>query len=228
MSIAPPLYDFETLIVIATHCGADMLAESLPKTQPWPVVVVETGALSPSVMDECDKWSNVAYLNTPYRGYDTGAYLWAFWNIRARNYLFMQDSCFPREKDFVEQFAKAMPGDMGVVGWSSFDINVWDSADQSVATQWMYGRRDKWPKKGIFGPIFYTNYKTLFHMRIHGLLPMPPVHKEQQQAMERAWAILFHRAGVRANFLVDEDMPRGYDMEAGRYPALNKTFRIRA
>lgn len=226
--LAPPLYDFDTVVVIATNGGADLLAQSLPKTQPWPVVVVETGALTPAVMDECDKWDNVAYLNTPYRGYDTGAYLWAYWNVRAKNYLFMQDSCCPREKDFVEQFARAMPGEMGAVGWSSFTMECWDSDAQKNATAWMYGERAKWPPKGIFGPIFYTNHKTLLHLSLHGLLPMPPVHKQQQQAMERAWAILFHRAGVRVNFLVDEEMPRGYAMEGGAYPALNKVFRMRA
>ena len=228
MGNLPTSEEFETLVVIATHGGADLLAESLPKTQPYPVVVVETGIVTPAVLDEVDKWDNVAYLHTPYAGYDTGAYLWAFWHVRAKNYLFMQDSCSPREKDYVARFANAMPGGMGAGGWSSFTMTCWDSDAQRLSTAWMYGLPQSWPPKGIFGPIFYTNRKTLVHMRDNGLLPMPPVQKEQQQAMERAWAILFHRAGVRVNFLVDEDMPRGYDMEAGRYPALNKTFRLRA
>jgi len=218
----------DTVIVVATHGGTDLLRESLPKMKQWPVIVVDTGALVPSVWELCDEFENVVHLSTPYKGYDTGAYLWAYWQVPAKNYLFLQDSCSPREADFVEQFARAMPSEMGAVGWSSFDINVWDSDAQCEATEWMYGARSKWPPKGIFGPIFYTSGKTLGHMRAHGLLPMPPVHKEQQQAMERAWAILFHRAGVRVNFLVNEDMPRGYDMGRGAYPALNKTFRLRA
>lgn len=219
---------FDTVIVIATHGGVDMLRQTLPKMKRWPVVVVDTGLRSEATWKFCAEFENVVFLDTPYKGYDTGAYLWAYWHIPAENYLFLQDSCTPRDPDFVEQFARAMSGEMGAVGWSSFDIRVWDSDAQCEATEWMYGARSKWPSKGIFGPIFYTSRKTLAHMFDCGLLPMPPVHKEQQQAMERAWAILFHRAGVRVNFLVDEDMPRGYDMEAGRYPALNKTFRLRA
>jgi hypothetical protein len=219
--------DFDTVVVVAARDPA-LLRQSLPKMRKWPVLVVDTGAMIPEVEAVCDEFDNTAYLLTPYKGYDTGAYLWAYWTVRARNYLFMQDSCCPREDDFVEQFARAMPAQHGAVGWSSFDINVWDSDAQCTATQWMYGRRETWPAKGIFGPIFYTNRKSLMRMGVAGLLPMPPVHKEQQQAMERAWAILFHRAGMRVNFLVDEDMPRGYAMERGEYPALTKTFRMRA
>jgi len=226
--LAPPLYDFDTVVVVSTHGGTDLLRRSLPLMTKWPVVVVDTGAMVPSVWELCDEFDNVAHLTTPYKGYDTGAYLWAYWNVRAKNYLFMQDSCIPREADFVEQFAKKMPGEQGAVGWSSFTMECWDSDIQRFATAWMYGESSKWPAKGIFGPIFYTTHKTLFHMHVNGLLPMPPVHKQQQQAMERAWAILFHRAGVRVNFLVNDEMPRGNDMAEGRYPALTKVFRVRA
>lgn len=223
------MYDFETVIVVATHGGTEMLRESLPKLQKAaPVVVVGTGALDPTTQELCHEYKNVAYLITPYKGYDTGAYLWAYWQVFARNYLFLQDSCAPREDNFLVQFANAMPGEKGAVGWSSFTMECWDNDAQRNATEWMYGPRSNWPSHGIFGPIFYTNQKTLSHMAVNGLLPMPPVHKQQQQAMERAWAILFHRAGVRVNFLVDEEMPRGFAMEAGGYPALNKVFRLRA
>jgi hypothetical protein len=54
------------------------------------------------------------------------------------------------------------------------------------------------------------------------------VHKQGQQAMERAWAILFNRANVRINFLVEEEMPNGPAMEQGMYPALRKVFPVRA
>lgn len=231
MTIAPPLYDFDTVVVIAAR-SVNMVRESLPKMTKWPVLVVDTGAMNPELQWLCDEYDNVVYMLTPYQGYDTGAYLWAFWNVRAKNYLFMQDSCSPREPNFVEQFARAMPGDFGAVGWSSFTMSCWDSDAQRLATAWMYGQPDAplddWPAKGIFGPIFYTTYKTLFNMSVRGLLPMPPVHKQQQQAMERAWALLFHRAGAPVNFLVDEEMPRGYLMEEGKYPALTKVFPIRS
>jgi len=220
----------DTLVVVATH-GSMLIERHLRKMTTMythPVLVVETGPSTPAVRKLVDATDNALYLNTPYSGYDTGAYLWAFWNVAAKNYLFMQDSCFPREGDYVEQFARAMPGSMGVVGWSSFDINIWDSPEQREATAWMYGDPMKWPPKGIFGPIFYTNDASLKYMASLNLLPMPPVHKQQQQAMERAWAILFHRAGIRANFLVNEDSPRGFDMMRGAYPALQKTFEMRS
>lgn len=218
----------DTLVVIATH-GDGLSGEALERTRKWPTLVVRTGP--EKVETSC--WDIhyphvLGQVNTPYRGYDTGAYLWAYWNVPAKNYLFLQDSCCPREDDFVEQFARAMPGPGGAVGWSSFTMTCWDSDAQRTATEWMYGSRDAWPQYGIFGPIFYTNRQSLDFMSERGLLPMPPVHKQQQQAMERAWAILFHRAGLRVNFLRDDEMPNGYAMERGEYPALNKTFRLRA
>jgi hypothetical protein len=91
----------------------------------------------------------------------------------------------------------------------------------------MYGKPDRWPKKGIFGPIFYTTNASLKVLDDSGLLPAYPVHKDQQQAMERAWAILFHRAGLDVNFLVDEHLPDARRMGDGGYPALTKVFRRR-
>lgn len=215
------------LVVIATHGGVDLLKESLPKFGNRPVAVVETGCKTPEVYELTKQYPNVLYLSTPYKGYDTGAYLWAYWMIEAEEYLFLQDSVSPREADYFEQFAKKMPGKIGAVGWSSFGLHIWDSGLQYEATQFMYGSKDVWPEKGIFGPIFYTTRESLKLMDDSGLLPSYPVHKQGQQAMERAWAILFHRAGLLVNFLVDEDTPRGAYMSQGGYPALNKVFRHR-
>jgi len=216
------------LVVIATHGGVDLLRDSLPKFGDRPVAVIETGRITPEIVELTEQSKNVVYLSTPYKGYDTGAYLWAYWMMEAEKYLFLQDSCYPREKDYFEQFAQRMPGQMGAVGWSSFGMDVWDSEPQLAATEWMYGAKEAWPKKGIFGPIFYTTRETLKFMDDQRLLPMPPVHKQAQQACERAWAILFHRAGLKVNFLVDEHLPHHINMGNGGYPALNKTFRLRA
>ena len=216
------------LVVIATHGGADLLKESLPKFGDRPVAVVETGCATPEVFELTRLFKNVVYLSTPYKGYDTGAYLWAYWMVNAESYLFLQDSVSPREADYFEQFAAKMPGKLGAVGWSSFDLTVWDSGQQCEAVQFMYGASDRWPKKGIFGPIFYTTRDSLKALDDSSLLPAYPVHKLGQQAMERAWPILFHRAGMNVNFLVDENLPNGDRMARGQYPALTKVFRQRA
>ena len=215
------------LVVIATHGGVDLLKDSLPKFGDRPVAVIETGCETPEVVELTARFKNVFYLSTPYKGYDTGAYLWAYWTLEAEQYLFLQDSCAPREGDYFEQFAAKMPGPLGAVGWSSFDLFVWDSTAQCEATEYMYGAKDAWPKKGIFGPIFFTTRASLKHLDDSSLLPAYPVHKSQQQAMERAWAILYHRAGLNVNFLVDEHLPDGRRMGNGGYPALSKVFRMR-
>lgn len=218
----------EELVVIATHGGYDLLVESLPKFAGRPVLVVETGSRTPDIEALCHRTPEVIYTFTPFKGYDTGAYLWAYWMVPAKKYLFLQDSVSPREADYFAQFAAKMPGRLGAVGWSSFDLTVWDSGQQCEHVQFMYGAADKWPKKGIFGPIFYTTRESLNVLNDSGLLPAYPVHKLGQQAMERAWAILFHRAGLNVNFLVDENLPNATRMGNGGYPALQKVFRQRA
>ncbi len=217
----------KTLVVVAHHNNAENLKRWLHYKGTNPVLVVDTGSPPEMILPFMEDAENNLIVRTPYRGYDTGAYLWAYYNFRYDNYLFVQDSCYPRDADFVEQFANLMPKNgLGAVGWTGFDMNIWDSNEQRAAIEWMYGK--EWPKLGIFGPIFYTSRISLDRLAARGLLPSPPLHKQHAQGMERAWAIAFHRAGMNVNFMVEEFAPRRETMAAGGYPAMTKMFAGRA
>jgi len=224
----------DKLTVIATNNGRDNLAHLVQTENRRPVCVVDTGSSDPTHeewLKTVERLPNVVVLRTPYRGYDTGAYLWAYYNLPAKHYLFIQDSMQPRVPDYIEQMHAYLPDDPGVVAWSNFRMDIWDSAPQRTTINYMFGVHDEalsWPKKGIFGPNFYCTRSALDRLLERGILPSHPLHKEMAQGMERGWAIAFHRAGVPVTAVVDEPMPRGYAMQEGTYPIFTKLFKGRA
>lgn len=209
----------DTLVVVATHNGADALKRFFSVEQLYPTLVVDTGS---GMKFPKAGFGQSLTTTTPFKGYETGAWLWAYWNYPARNYLFLQDSVEPKRADYVEPFKELMPGPIGVVAWSDFPPTIWDGEPQRSSIFWMYG---KVTVNGIFGQMFYTSRETLDHLALQGLLPMPPTHKEWAQGMERAWAICFARAGVPVKVVAPGHDRRA--MEAGEYPVFRKIFRGR-
>lgn len=185
----------------------------------YPVAVVDTGSEN---YQERKMPVNAIQLQTPYKGYDTGAYLWAYFNIPAKNYLFLQDSCMPTHDSFVEEFACRMPDDdLGAVAWVAFEGHLWDTAEQRTAMKFIFDAG--LPLQGIFGPIFYTSRSSLDLLRSKGLLPPYPTHKMMAQGMERGWAMAFEKAGMPVNCLY----PFLVSLEAyatGMLPPLKKEF----
>jgi len=169
----------------------------------------------------------VGWLQCPFAGYDTGAYLWAYFNVRAEHYMFMQDSCTPKDRNFTDYFHAAMRAPLGVVAWNTFDISIWDSPEQKGTVEYMYGP-GPWPVRGIFGPIFYTSALALDRLAERRLLPPYPMHKVMAQGMERAWSLAFYRAGVRLTTLTESYEPDRVGMARGDYPFLVKSFGGRA
>lgn len=221
----------DTAIVIATHNGVEHLREFFQayRGDPEMLNVVDTGS-APEVYQEvralCAKWG-ADCLRTPYRGYDTGAYLWAYWHLRHDNFLFLHDSMVPLVDDIVAPFAERMP-ERGAVGWVGFGM-VWDSEEQARATMFLYGTDQ--PSQGIFGPVFYTNRATLREMSDRGLLPAYPATRPMAQGLERGWAILFRRAGFPVVYLNDYGVGKATDdamLSSGAFGTFRKTRLVRA
>jgi hypothetical protein len=218
----------DRLLVVATNNGDDRVRQIVAATD-TPILVVDTNLeRGPRPDDILDKPHVVGWLQTPYGGYDTGAYLWAYFNVEAAEYMFMQDSCLPRSRDFVDTFHDYMPGPMGVVAWNLFSLTIWDSPEQRTAVDFTMGQGAPWPDKGIFGPIFYTSRLALDRLARKRLLPPYALHKQGAQGMERAWAIGFHRVGIPVRGLTDTHEPDRAAMAAGRLPLLTKSFGGRA
>lgn len=212
----------DTLIVLATHDSPARVDAFLALQDKYPVAVVET-ALNDHWIERSDLPRHAFQLATPYKGYDTGAYLWTYHMLEARNYLFLQDSCVPIVPDVVEPFRSRMPRDqMGAVAWVRFPGRLWDSAEQRTAMQFIFDAPE--PAFGVFGPIFYTSRKALNVLAEKGLLPPYPISKLMAQGMERGWAMAFEKAGMPVNYIYPKLAGTFDDYNMNMMPPFNKTF----
>lgn len=125
-------------------------------------------------------------------GWPTGAYLWAIERYAAYDrFLFIQDSLVILT-DPLPWFRDLWPG-MGAAAWGRFRMQ-WDNEDQLRQVEQRYP--DAQPSHGIFGPIFYTDRRSLDILKSNGLLPSVPSSRLESCASERAWAYAFATAGM--------------------------------
>jgi hypothetical protein len=224
--------EFEDLIIIATHNGyehLDVLLQSL-ESGTYNIIVVDTGSTNPAHLDYLREkvwaYGNVMdVMRTPMKGYAQGAYLWAYWNYPAKNYLFLQDSLIAIEDDVLQPFKEKISRPEGsvvgeyAVGWASFNFEF-DPGLQEAAMRYMYG--DHIPPYGIFGPIFYTSRKTLETLENAGCLPAYPTHANGAQGLERAWAMVFKRANIPVSFI--HNLPNVTLTASGLFGPFRKVF----
>jgi glycosyltransferase involved in cell wall biosynthesis len=206
------------LVVIATHNGKNLLKRCLDSiSTQYPILVVDTGSSDPESIEFFGNLGviypkhDVFTTKTSFKGYDTGAYLWAYWNYNADNYLFLQDSLEVLEKDYIKPFRDIQPK-LGCVPWATFEM-CWDSIQQKEFIEYLYGSAE--PDRGIFGPVFYVNRKSLDILNEKGLLPAYPINKNQSQGLERGWATAFHLAGMEVKGLYPFDPTKMIDGTLG-------------
>ena len=220
------------LVVVATNNGKKRIEQFLSaQTHRHPIAIVDTGSRDTEAIQYLERLPRerpgVEVLQTPYRGYDTGAYLWAYWNLPFKNYLFLQDSMTPRVPDYAERMLTVANG--WVAAWAGFNIGIWDGQEQLDSVMYMFRHvPGDLPEYGIFGPNFLASHDALDRLRERGLLPSVPTHKEAAQGCERGWAIAFHRAEIPVSIVVPEHEPRRTEMEQGKYPIFTKSFGGRA
>lgn len=197
------------MIAIATNNGHKFLPELLQSLETYgtdghDVLVVDTGSSDPvatAYLESLKSYNGpfkLTVTHTPYKGYDTGAYLWAFRNFPADTYIFMQDSALVKESGWVQQFESRLTYGVGAVPWLIFPLQ-WDSNEQIQFVTEKFQSTGLAPF-GVFGPMFATTHKALSDLEDQGLLNVIPTNKHEQQAMERGWAFAFTKGGygVRA------------------------------
>lgn len=165
----------DELIVVAKH-GPDWIGQCLASLNGTPVLVVDTGPDGPAPGQ-----------------HPTGAYLWAYQNVKANRYLFIQDSMTAVDPDPCPWFRQQMPLNGGAVAWGRFPM-AWDGVAQQEWVRSQY--RGVEPDAGIFGPVFYTTRRSLDLLKNLKLLPKAPSNRLEAQGTERAWAFAFHAAGL--------------------------------
>jgi hypothetical protein len=160
---------------------------------------------------------------TPWAGYDTGAYLWAYWNHAAEEFLFMHDSCEITGPGWYEQFY-VVHQETGalVVPWCTFSpylLGVVPVERECIVST--YGLYEE-PGYGFFGPIFWATRTALDRIAAAGYMHFVPSTKVQAQACERFWALYCSRLRIPVA-PVHRD---GYHIVAqgGQHPLISKHF----
>lgn len=133
---------------------------------------------------------------TPYRGYDSGAYIYAFKNYIDDYYIFLQDSITIKSPEWLNYF-KEKRDENTVNPILVFSLS-WDNSEQVAWVQDKLGAHFNVPNVGIFGPIFQISRKSLIKMdMLYDLNRFIPGHKIiGQQGMERGWAYLAINSGI--------------------------------
>ncbi len=192
------------MIAIATNNGHRFLPELIHSlethgTDGHDVLIVDTGSSDPDAtayLDTLKSYSGpfkLTVTQTPYKGYDTGAYLWAFRNFPSDTYIFLQDSVLIKQSGWVKDFESRLTYGVGAAPWLTFPVQ-WDNEEQIQYVTEKFQSTDLAPF-GVFGPIFATTHAALSDLEEQGLLNVVPTNKHQQQAMERGWAFAFIKGG---------------------------------
>jgi hypothetical protein len=200
------------LVVIAAH-GNEHIGPCLASLgDRYPILVVDTASPEPIVVPE-----GVQLHRMRYSTYQTGAYLWAYEEVEADNYLFLQDSLRALQPDYVEPFRAGQP-ERGCAAWAIYFSKSTINLD--FGQHWYSPPCN--PTFGIFGSIFYTNRSSLDELAARQLLPPVPRRKIHDMQNEWMWSWAFHEAGMEVRTIGGE-WNHEY-MMAGKFPIFSKQW----
>jgi len=217
------------MIIIATNNGHLYLEKLLFDFENFfinkEICLIDTGSTDEESLKFLDKIKNkkifsklsIQTLETPYKGYDSGAYIYAMKNINSDKYYFIQDSISIKNKDFFDDIDKKLK-DNTVVGIIYFDSNFYDNEEQVNFCSNKFGVKDF--DLGIFGPMFAITKNDV--NKIIQDLNYFPSNKNEQCAMERCWPALFKSKDIQVEFLDGNHNNRIFETNGYKY--LNKQF----
>jgi len=125
---------------------------------------------------------------TPYRGFDSGAYIYAINNFITDKFYFLQDSIRIKNKNFFLEIDKKLKTET-VVPIITFQANFYANPEQ--VNFCIHNFETYNYSKGIFGPMFSILYDDA--KKIDKKFLIYPFDKNTQMAMERGWAIIFDK-----------------------------------
>lgn len=187
------------MIVIATNNGMRFLPNLLSDLEKFDITeeisIIDTQSSDVEFINYLEnlKLSNDLKLNikvyqTPYRGFDTGAYIYAMQNFKSDRFIFLHDSIRIKTKEFFDVITEKLKSS-NVVSLMTFDGGFWDDNNQINFSIEHFGSGTF--KKGIFGPMFSISYSD--SQLIDKNILIYPINKYQQQAMERCWSVIFEK-----------------------------------
>lgn len=220
------------MIVVATHDRLDFLAMMVRRLcsidlNGHDVLFVDTNSQDAEYRNVCNliaPWflhyhPNFKFVRKEYTCWDTGAYVHAYRNYKAEKYIFLQDSLYIRNPNFIVEMDK-MLDEHDVVPI----FNITYEYDRSFGEEYKEEQRrlceegievTSLPEYGIFGPIFGARKSALD--KIPNEWFREPKTKAQGCAMERRWALMFHLTGATQKTLVHVAPERWYDFWDGKH-----------
>jgi hypothetical protein len=217
------------MVIIATNNGhiylEKLLQDFLFFFSEKNICVIDTGSdneetllfLSKLKKKEIFSILNIKVMETPYKGYDSGAYIYAMKNIISDKYYFLHDSISIKNKNFFNDIDEKLDDDT-VVSIINFPSNFFDNQSQIDFCIKTIGTCDF--DDGIFGPMFSINKSAV--NKIINDLDFYPTNKNEQMSMERVWPSLFKKKNIK---IVVLDGSHNLQIFANNgYKYINKTF----
>lgn len=208
------------MIVIATHNGKEVLPNILNSIEKYGnnnhrVLVVDTGATtdleSLQLLENLSTKSTYTFpleiTKTPYIGYETGAWIYAYKNYMESNYLFLHDSLEIKSYKWLNAFESRLSY-CSIVPWLTFYpyLNSCLFPVRNIIVN-TYGTTSL-PEFGFFGSIFMADRAALDKIDNAGYMNFIPSNKLESEACERFWSMYCYRLGIPVNPI----MPNSYGL----------------
>lgn len=192
------------MIVIATNNGYDTLPQLLRSIEDTnnldiPVSIVDTGSTDLKFIEYLDTLPSKYSILKIKKGYDTGAYIHAYENLKSDFYIFLQDSVTILSKDF---YSIALNHINNSTFFSYHIFESWEGAYTCEEVLPLhFGQLDIDSYKfGVFGPMFACS-KEIMDKLYNSKLYFIPKNKKEQMAMERGWGIMLSKLNIPLTYL---------------------------
>jgi hypothetical protein len=154
------------MIVVATNNGINFLPNLLSDLEKLnieeEISIIDTQSNDSEFIDYLENLKsfnkfnlNINVYQTPYKGFDTGAYIYAIQNLKSDRFIFLQDSIRIKNMGFFNLIDEKLKTS-NVVTLLTFDGNWWDNQIQKDFSLKHFGTTIF--ETGIFGPMFTISY----------------------------------------------------------------------
>lgn len=219
------------MIVVATHNRLDFLAMMARRLSEinlngHDVLFVDTNSQDAEYRNFCTfavPWflhhhPNFKFDRKDHTCWDSGAYVHGYRNYKADKYIFLQDSLYIRNPNFIVEMDN-MLDEVDVVPIFNFTYG-YDNDQQKSWCEDGLPVRSSLPTEGIFGPIF--GVRKILLDDIPNDWFREPTTKNEGCAMERRWSLMFHLIGATKKSLVHVAPERWYDFWGGKHDDFKK------
>jgi hypothetical protein len=174
-------------------------------------------------LDGYKKYFDISFDITPYKGFDTGAFIWAYRKWDDEYYIFLQESLEVNDLNWFKTF-KSFREKNTLNSWCVFDL-VWDNNVQREGILSKISDNNLTLEGlpiGVFGNMFQISKNDLSLIdkkyNLDNFIPNDKIYGSC--AMERGWAYLSKNCGININSIDGKYSPNEHDYK-------NKLFQKR-